>query len=187
MATGAVVSILVAASITLASAGAFGIFTQQSVSSVAVGAGTVTLSWNQARLTQLATTIGPLDPGDSVQMVADLGNSGVTDLRAIQIAVTGTDTGTLSDGLQLAIDSCSVPWVGSAGTMACTGVTTVVSVDRPVVGLINLPGSSALAAGGTDHLRFTYRLSEGAPTSMANSSGVVSLIATGIQRAGQLK
>jgi spore coat-associated protein N len=168
--------------------GAFGVFSGSGVSRATVTGATVTLAWNDTATAQLDTLVGPLNPNDSVQSVADLVNTGSIDLSTIQIAVVGTDTGPVSDGLQLAIDSCSVAWTGTAPNFSCLGGTeTSVSADRPVSGLINLPASNALTVGGTDHLRFTYRLGADAPTSMANTQGTVAVVATGIQRAGQTK
>jgi hypothetical protein len=60
-----------------------------------------------------------------------------------------------------------------------------VSVDRPVAGVIGLPNSGALITDGVDHLRFTFRLPRSAPASMMNSSGTVSILATGVQRVGE--
>jgi hypothetical protein len=182
------VGILLLATLNALSTGAFGVFTHTGVASANVDSGTVQLSWNNDGTPQLTTTVGPLKPGDSVQSVSDLVNSGNTDLSTIQIAIVGTDTGPVSDGLQLAIDSCSVSWAGTAPSFTCVGGTeTAVSADRPVSGLINLPVSNALTVGGTAYLRFTYRLADYAPTSMANTQGSVTIVATGIQRAGQTK
>lgn len=179
--------VLLGTSVSLASAGVFGAFSDTGVSSASVGAGTVKLSWDETATAQLNTTVGPLEPADSVQFVSDLSNFGVLNLSTIQIAVAGTNTGPISDGLQLAIDSCTVPWAGDTPNFTCGAVEKIVSVDRPVTGLINLPGSDALMPGGVDHLRFTYRLADSAPASMANTTGHVTIIATGIQRAGQTK
>ena len=179
--------VLLGTSLGLASSGVFGTFSDTGVSSASVDAGTVKLSWNETATAQLDTTVGPLEPADSVQFVSDLSNSGALNLSTIQIAVAGTNTGPISDGLQLAIDSCTVPWAGNTPNFTCGAVAKIVSVDRPVTGLINLPGSDALTPGGVDHLRFTYRLADSAPASMANTTGHVTIIATGIQRAGQTK
>jgi spore coat-associated protein N len=181
-------AILVGTTASVASFGAYGTFSATGVATASVTVGSVTLVWNDTATAQLDTTVGPLNPNDSMQSVADLVNSGDIDLSTIQIAVVGTDTGPVSDGLQLAIDSCSVPWTGAAPSFTCVGGTErSVSADRPVTGLINLPASEALPAGGTHHLRFTYRLGSDAPTSMANTQGTVAVVATGIQRAGQTK
>lgn len=171
----------------LAATGAFGTFAATSVALANVGSGTVKLSWNETATAQFYTTVGPLEPAGSTQLVANLVNFGNVDLSTVQIAVTGTNTGPLSDGLQLAIDSCSVPWAGSAPNYTCGGMSHIVSPDRPVVGVINLPGSSALTPGATDFLRFRFRLADSAPASMVSTTGHVTIIATGIQRAGQTK
>jgi hypothetical protein len=184
------VGILVVATVSALSTGAFGVFTNTSVAAADINSGTVKLSWNQDGTTQLTTTVGPLKPGDSVQSISDLVNSGNTELSTIQIAIVGTDTGPVSDGLQIAIDSCSVPWTSTLNTFTCNGAgqtMRIVSTERPVTGIVNLLNSSAVTATGTDYLRFTYRLGDYAPASMANSSGVVTVVATGIQREGQTK
>ena len=179
--------VLPVAAMGLSATGAFGTFTGTSVALTDVGAGTVKLSWNGTATAQFYATVGPLEPAVSTQLVANLVNFGNVDLSTVQIAVTGTNTGPLSDGLQLAIDSCSVPWAGSAPNYTCGGMSHIVSADRPVVGVINLPGSSALTPGTRDFLRFTFRMADSAPNGLMNTSGHVTITATGIQRAGQTK
>jgi hypothetical protein len=167
--------------------GAFGIFTSTGQSNSDVGSGTVKLGWNDTSSSQLDMTVGPLQPGDNIQLAFDLRNSGVIDLSTIQISAVSTNTGSLSNGFQLAIDSCSMPWVELGGAFSCGGMTRVVSPERPVSGLISVPGSAALLAGGIDHLRFTYSVPNSAPDSGEGSGGTISLVATGIQRAGQTR
>ncbi len=179
--------VLIATAVNLASSGAFGVFSDVAVGQAAVSAGSVNLSWADTATAQLEATVGPLSPSDSVEFVADLSNNGVLALSTIQIAVTGTNTGSVSDGLQLAIESCPVPWTGNVPNFTCGRTSRIVSVDRPVSGVIGLPLSSALTPGGTEHLRFTYRLPDSAPALMANTTGHVTLIATGVQRAAETK
>jgi hypothetical protein len=167
--------------------GAFGIFTSTGESETVAIAGSVKLGWNDTSSTRLDTEVGPLQPGGSLELPLNLSNSGVVSLSTIQISVTSAQTGSLSDGFRLAIDSCSMPWVQLGDAFSCDGVTRVVSPERPVSGLISVPGSEALRAGGTDHLRVTYSLPDSAPDSAEGSTGMISLVATGIQREGQTR
>ncbi len=177
--------VVLVASLAVVSSGAFGQFTATGRGDVRVGAGGVALSWDHSTTSQADMVVGPLQPAGSMQFGLDLVNSGDLGLSAIQLAVQGTNTGSVSDGLQLAIDSCSIPWSGETPNLICGGEERVVSVDRPVAGVIGLPNSGALITDGVDHLRFTFRLPRSAPASMMNSSGTVSILATGVQRVGE--
>jgi len=178
---------IIGATILVTSAAAFSVFSSTGEGEVSVGSGTVTLSWNDKATPQLDMNVGPLHPAESVQYVYDLVNFGVVDLSTIQISLASTHTVPASDGFQLALDTCSVPWTASGAIYTCPGVEGSLSAERPVTGVISLPESEALSAGGVDFLRFTYRLSDSAPISLETSSGTISIIATGLQRPGQTK
>ena len=183
---GVVALILLSISLVIASNGAFGVFVATGESSTRIGAGTVMLSWNDTLAPQLSMVVGPLHPNESAEFALNLANTGDVALSTIQIGLIGTGTGTPSDGFQLAIDSCSVPWVSHGSSLTCEGGSgEAVAAERPVNGLINLPSSEALTVHGIDYLRFTYRLSDSAPEIAEGSSGTIAITATGTQRAGR--
>lgn len=164
--------------------GAYGYFTSSSTAamSITVG-GTIKLSWNDTASvdSNLALAVGPLIPSDTVQRVADLANTGSVGISQVQLAITGTGTGSSSDGIQLALDRCSVPWTVAGDAFTCSGALTSVSPDRPVQATLTLSDSPVRTAAGADHLRFTFRLPDSAPTDAQNSTGSVRVVATGFK------
>lgn len=127
----------------------------------------------------LTMPVGPLVPGASVERIADLTNTGSVGIGELQLAVTGTDTGTPSDGVQVTIDRCSDAWTVAGPVFTCTGTATPIAADRPLTGIVGLAGSPAFATGAVDHLRFTFRLPDSSPPTDQNTAGSVLLVATG--------
>jgi predicted ribosomally synthesized peptide with SipW-like signal peptide len=160
----------------------------QSVSSgtVTIGLGTTGASTN--RLNVAATNIAA---GDTVQRSVDLINSGSINLASITLSSTATTSSLLdtdaTNGLQLAIDRCSVPWTESgtapAYTYTCSGTSTSVLASRAIVGSnLTLSNLGSLTAGATDRLRFTLTLPSAAPNTLQNQSSVIQYTFAGTQR-----
>lgn len=164
--------------------GAYGYFTSSSSAamSLTVG-GSIKLSWNDtaAAGSNLTLAVGPLMPTDSVQRIADLANTGSVGISQVQLAITGTGTGSSSDGVQLALDRCSVPWTVAGAAFTCSGALTSISPDRPVQATLALSDSPVRTAAKADHLRFTFRLPDSSPTGAQNSAGSVRVVATGFK------
>lgn len=97
-----------------------------------------------------------------------------------------------TNGLQLAIDRCSVPWTESgtspAFTYTCSGTTSTVLATRPVIGSnLALSNLSALTAGATDHLRVTLSFPSSAGNTFQGVSSAITYTFTATQRAGTAK
>jgi spore coat-associated protein N len=179
--------------------GAHGVLTDTDSSSLTVGAGAIELVWTDSEHTdhtELTQAIDLVRPADTVQSVADLVNTGSLEITNVQLSVGGINTGTVSDGVQLAMDRCSLPWTGTGtgsgsgsgsedSEFTCAGTMTVVSVDRPAAGVISLDSSPVAAPQGIDHLRFSFRLPDSAPASAQGTSGTVTFTVTGSQVTGR--
>ncbi|WP_233549260.1 TasA family protein, partial [Clavibacter lycopersici] len=175
----------IAVAIALAGAGtAYAVFTDRATSRLAVGAGAVELDWGGGGADQLAVPIAGLRPGDAQVRLVDLANTGTVAAAELVVTLGGTAVAGTSDGLQVAIDRCTVAWTGAPGTAVCAGTTTSVVADRPAVGRVALPDSPARAVGGRDHLRLTVRLATSAPPSAQGVTGSVTLRVDGNQRPG---
>jgi predicted ribosomally synthesized peptide with SipW-like signal peptide len=174
-------SILALAAVVVGTGGAYAYFTSSATATATLSeSGSIGLGWNDSTSgSDLGLAIGPLQPGDSVQRVADLTNTGSTAIARIQLGVVGTDTGTTSDGIQMAIDRCSVAWAQSGSGYVCAATTTSVTPDRPVQAVIDLLNSPAFGLRGVDHLRVTLRLPDTAPSSAQGTTGTVTITATG--------
>lgn len=163
-----------------ATSGAYAYLTSSATANATITeSGSIGLNWNDSTGSDLSIPVGPLLPGDSVQRVADLSSTGSATIARLQLAVVGSATGTASDGIQLAIDRCSVSWVATGSGSTCPGTVSSVSPDRPADAVIDLAGSPALTSGSADHLRFTIRLPDSSPTSAQASSGTIKITATG--------
>jgi spore coat-associated protein N len=169
-------------------------FTSSTSASQSVSSGTVTIGLGATgastnRLNVAATNIAA---GDTVQRSVDLTNSGSLNLASITLTSAATTSSLLdtdtSNGLQLVVDKCSVPWTETgtapAYTYTCSGTTSVVLTSHAVVGSnLALSSLSSLTAGGTDHLRFALTLPSAAPNSLQNQASVIQYTFNGTQRA----
>lgn len=160
--------------------GAFATFTSSATATATLTeSGSIGLKWHGSSGSELSFRIGPLLPNGSEQRVAELTSTGTTSLARLQLTVVGAGTGSASDGIQLAIDRCTVAWAAVGTGFSCPGTESSVSPDRPVQAVIDLAGSPAFSPGSTDHLRFTLRLPDSSPSAAQGSSGTVQLTATG--------
>ncbi|HEX2179512.1 MAG TPA: signal peptidase I [Actinomycetota bacterium] len=162
-------------------------FSDTETSRSGLQAGTVDLEVGDSTLT---LTISDLLPGEQVERVAELRNTGSIALSWVQLEAMGSQDPVLDPtaGLQLGVDSCSEPWEISAGTRpvaSCRGTSQVLVADRPLLGRSDLD-PAALASrspGGSDHLRFTMRLPQDAPAGLDGAEPGVTLTFRAAQRA----
>ena len=180
----------------IAGVGTYATFTSSTTASQTIGSGTVTISLGAtgAATNRLNVGASNIAAGDTIQRSVDLVNQGTLDLSTISLSTTATTSSRLdsdtSNGLQMAIDRCSVPWSegGSAPayTYSCSGTTSSVLASTPVVGAnMALANMGALTHGTTDHLRVTLSLPASAPNSLQSQSSVVQYTFNGTQRAAQ--
>jgi predicted ribosomally synthesized peptide with SipW-like signal peptide len=187
----------VAASI--AGLGTFATFTSSTSASQSISSGTVSIALGATgavtnRLTVNATNIVP---GDTIQRSVDLTSSSSDPLGSVSLTTTASPGSLLdtdaTNGLQMTITSCSVPWTESgtspAFTYSCSGSTSTVVASRAVIGSnISLSGLNVLSsATGTDHLRVTLSLPSTAGNTFQGLSSTVTYAFTGTQRAATSK
>lgn len=189
---------LVGSAASVAGLGTYGSFTSTTSASQTVATGTVTLALGAtgASTNRLTVNASGLVPGDTVQRSFDLENSGSEDLASVSFTSSATASSLLdtdgTDGLQMVIERCSVPWteagVSPAFTYTCGGATATVVASRPVVGSdVALSNLTVTTAGATDHLRLTLTLPATAGNTFQGLSSTVSYGFTGTQRAATNK
>lgn len=189
------------AAASVAGLGTFATFTSSaSVNQAAINTGSVAIAVGAAgpanRLTLGASGVVP---GDTMQRVLDLSNTGVggsDSLASVALTTVATTSSNLdtdaSKGLQMIIDSCSVPWTeaGSspAYTYTCSGTTSTVLASMPVI-VTNqtLSNLSSLAPATTDHLRVTLSLPVATDNPFQGKTSAITYTFTGNQRAGTNK
>ena len=186
------------AAASLAGLGTFATFTSSTSASQSIQSGTVSITLGATgpanRLTIGASNVVP---GDTIERAVDLINNGsasADDLSSIQLTTTASPSSLLdtdaTNGLQMVIDACSVPWTeaGPPFTYTCSGATSSVLASRAVIGAnIALSNLTSLTTGSTDHLRVTLTLPSVAGNTLQGLSSSISYTFVGTQRAGTSK
>jgi len=178
----------------VAGIGTFGGFTDSTTPvSTTIGTGTLSIDLTQPSVAIPASTAGFV-PGDSLTRAVNLVNDGNLGLGSVTLASTVATpsilTTDVSNGLQLAVKSCSVAWTqgGTASnpTYACSGTERLLG-SGPAVGNIALSNPASLAAGATDYLTFAISLPTTADNSFQGKSAALSLTFTGTQKTGSAR
>jgi hypothetical protein len=151
--------------------GAFATFFASSTAPAAIGSGEVAVEWAPSGGAGIEFDIAPIYPGQSVERLVELRNTGSLPAADLQLTITAADSNE-SDGIQLMISDCSVPWSGTT-TFSCAGVESVVSPDRPARAVIDLPALGADEAGGGDYLRVVFRVPASAPAALQAASATI--------------
>jgi predicted ribosomally synthesized peptide with SipW-like signal peptide len=190
---------ILAAAASIAGLGTFATFTSSTSASNSISSGTVSIALGATgsvtnRLTVNASNIVP---GDTIQRSVDLTSSSSDPLGSLSLTTSAAPSSLLdtdaTNGLQMTITECSVPWTESgtspAFTYACSGTTTTVLASRALIGSnISLTGLNVLAsANSTDHLRVTLSLPASAGNTFQGLSSTVTYAFTGTQRAATNK
>ena len=185
-----------AAAAGLAGVGTYANFTGSTSASQQVSTGTMTIALGATgsssnRLNINATAFAPTD---TMQRTVDVNVSGSVGLSAMTLTTVdtvGTPTVLSTDatnGLQIAIDRCDVPWteagVSPAFTYTCSGTTSAVLASTSVVGAARPMNNMLLAASDSNHLRVTITLPTTAGDTFQNLAATISHTFTGTQRAG---
>jgi len=182
---------VIGAAAAVAGMGTFGSFTDSSTPvATTIQSGTLNIDVTQQGFAVPVTTAGFV-PGDSLTRAVNLVNSGNVALGSVTLnttvgapSVLTTDT---TNGLQLAVKSCSVPWTqagtATAATYTCSGTERVLG-SGPAVSNITLNNPASLAAGATDYLTFAVSLPTTAGNTFQGQTAALSLVFTGTQRTG---
>jgi spore coat-associated protein N len=177
----------------LTGVGAYSTFTGTAASSLSVTTGTVTIALGAtgASTNRLSVSATNVAPGDTIQRSVDLINQGTLNLATLTLTTTATVSSLLdtdaTNGLQMVIDECSVPWteagISPAFTYTCSGSTSSVLASRQVIGSnLTLSNLSSLTAGNTDHLRVTLTLPTSAGNTFQGLTSTIQFAFTGVQR-----
>jgi hypothetical protein len=178
----------------VAGLGTFGTFTDSSTPIAStIASGTLSIDVTQQGFTVPVTTSNFV-PGDSLTRAVNLVNDGSSALGSVSLASSVATPSILTtdatNGLQLAVKSCSVPYTqggtASAATYTCSGTERLLG-SGPVVNNMTLSNPASLAAGGTDYLTFAISLPTSADNTFQGKSAALSLTFTGTQRTGSAR
>jgi len=187
---------LVALTVAGVGGAAFASFTGSTSATQSVGSGTLSLSAinGDASGNRLTVAASEIAPGDSIQRAVTITTNGTVAINGMTLSTAALASSALdsdaADGLQMTIDSCSVPWTESAFpyTYACTGGSTAtVLASTPVIGSAMALGNIDTAAGATNNLRVTLNLPATADDSFQNLDSTISYTFDAIQRGAQAK
>ena len=172
----------------IAGLGTFATFTSSTSTSHTIASGTLSLTSGPTN--RLGTGASLIAAGDSMQRAIDLNYAGSISFASATLTTSASPSSALdtdaTDGLQVAIDKCSVAWTesGPPYTYTCGGSTSTVLASSPLIGTNVALSNLTLTAGTTDHLRVTVTLPSTAGNTFENLSSTVGYTFTGVQRAG---
>ncbi|MET4618943.1 spore coat-associated protein N [Arthrobacter sp. 2762] len=172
----------------VAGMGTYGAFTSSTSASQQVTAGTVTIALGTGANNTLNVPIAGLLPGDKVEKLVTLANTGNSDLNNVTLTTTAGATASLlttdpTNGLQLTIENCSVAWTGAAAPYTCTGTKTTVMAAAPVITANKvLNNLTALAPAKTDYLKVTTAFPTTANDTFQGATSTIAFAFTGTQR-----
>ena len=171
---------------------AFATFTGTSTASQAVDSGTVSLSSINGNVAGNRLTVGAsnIAAGDTIQRAVTMTNTGSIDLASITLDTAASTTSLLdtdaTNGLQMTIDSCTVPWTESAFpyVYTCSGTVSSVLASSSVIGTGRTLNNLDLTNGATNNLRVTLSLPNAAGNTLQNQASVIDYTFTATQRNG---
>lgn len=176
----------------VAGLGTYGAFTSSTTASAAVNAGTMNISLGGAGgVNNLSVAANGLLPGDKMERLVTLANTGTSDLGSIILTTTTANATALTTdgvkGLQLSVQGCSVPWTGAAAPYACPGTVTTILASTPVIGINTLSSLDSLTHGGSDNLKVTAALPKEADNSFQGLTSAIGFQFDSTQRAATTK
>ena len=179
---------LVGTAAAVAGMGTYGAFTSSTSASQAVTAGTVTIALGTGASNTLNVPVAGLLPGDKVEKLVTLSNTGNSDLNNVTLTTSAGATGSLLttdtvNGLQLTIENCSVPWTGAAAPYTCGGTKTTVLASVPVITANTvLNNLTSLTSAKTDNLKVTTAFPTTADNTFQGATSTIAFSFTGTQR-----
>ncbi len=175
----------------LAGAGAYATFTSVASQSQSIGSGTVVINLGAtgASTNRLNIAASGIVAGDTMQRTVDV-STGTADLSAISLTTSASPSSLLdtdtTNGLQVAIDKCSVAWTESgtapAYTYTCSGSTSTVLASRAVIGTNITLSNLTVTASATNRLRVTLTLPSGSANTTQGLSSTIQYDFIGTQR-----
>ena len=172
----------------IAGFGTYATFTSSTSASHTIATGTLSLTSGPTN--RLGTGASAIAAGDTMQRAIDLNYAGSVSFGSVTLTTSASPSSALdtntTDGLQVAIDKCSVAWTeaGPPYTYTCSGSTSTVLASQPIIGSNVALSNLTLTAGSTDHLRVTVTLPSTAGNALQNLSSTIAYTFAGVQRAG---
>lgn len=182
---------LIAAAASVAGLGTYGAFTGSTTATQDVAAGTVAIDL-KAGSGGLNVPAADVLPGDTIERVVTLENTGTSDLGNVFLTTsTATPSDLTSDvanGLQLTIERCAPGWTGTAAPFSCATTPETVLASTAVIGVDRkLNNLQSVTSGKTDSLRVKAVLPATAGDAFQGDQSTVAFAFNATQRAAQTK
>lgn len=183
---------LVGTAAAVAGLGTYGAFTSSTTASAAVNAGTMNIALGGAGgVNNLSVAADGLLPGDKMERLVTLANTGTSDLGSVVLSTTTANGSALTTdaakGLQLTVQGCSVSWAGAAAPYSCAGIVTTALAPTSVIGVRTLGSLSALNHGQSDNLKVIATLPSTADDSFQGLTSSIGFQFDSTQRAAATK
>ncbi len=154
----------------------------------AVSVGTVSIALGAAGApNNLSLPISAILPGDRIERLVTMSNDGTAALNVVTMNITAGSPSALTtdavNGLQLTVESCSVPWSGTSAPYTCSGIPTTVQASTPILATDRvLPGLVSITPGKSDNLKFSAVLPASAPGTFQGAASALTFTFTATQR-----
>lgn len=187
---------LLGAAAAVAGLGTYGAFTSSTQASTKVTDATMHIDMAaNGGSNNLQLDAAGLLPGDRVQRLITLANSGTADLAAVALTTAAIGapsvlTSDITNGLKIGVESCNQVWsAGSPGTgYSCGGTKTQVLTTRAIIGAnMALAPLTSLTAGAKDNLLVTLTLPDTAGDAFQGVTSTVNFTFSATQRAATIK
>jgi spore coat-associated protein N len=184
---------LVGTAAAVAGMGTYGAFSSSTAANAAVTAGTVEIALGATAADTLSVPVAGVLPGDTVEQLVTLANTGDSDLNAVTLitdagATVSALTSDAVNGLQLTIENCSTPWTGAAAPYTCGGTKTEVLASTPIIGANRaLANLTALTAEKTDYLKVSTTLGTDFDNIHQGATSTIGFTFSGTQRTETVK
>jgi spore coat-associated protein N len=179
---------LVGTAAAVAGMGTYGAFTSSTSASQTTSTGTVVIALGAGAANTLNVPVTGLLPGDKVEKLVTLSNTGDSDLNNVTLTTSAGATASLLttdliNGLQLTIENCGTAWTGTAAPYTCSGTKTTVLASIPVITANKvLNNLASLTASKTDNLKVTTAFPAAAPNTFQGATSTIAFDFTGTQR-----
>jgi spore coat-associated protein N len=187
---------LIGLTVSAVGAAAFATFTSTTNVDQSTASGTVSFAAIAPNGAGNRLSLGAVNiaPGDTLQRAVTLTNTGTVDMLpgSVHLTTSATVSSLLdtdaTNGLQLVIDRCSVPWTEAgtapAYTYTCSGTTSSVLASASVIQTNTALANLTTTAAAPNYLRATLTLPGTAGNTLQNQSSTINYLFAGTQRAG---
>jgi hypothetical protein len=157
-----------------------------------VDTGVVSIALNPAaNYATVPVVTGGLLPGDTSATPFNLVNDGTAAWGSVSFRSWATSSSRLDSdpvhGLQLSLESCSVPWaVAGPGTYSCPGTVTDFYTG-PVIMDTTLANAASVTPGQVDHLLATIEFPSTAGNTFTGQTSGLAFTFTAVQRDGAVR